>query len=260
MYLVREREFFWFKDGVMVTYGSSDSDINFMRRIIRIAEIDPLAHPYNDEMTYQYNGRSGIDFDTDIISLTSFDSFLEKLTCSYCLQRSLRLEYLEDIIDKIGKDISVRASEFFLIHGSSITSKGTVGVINVKQQIFTQAEVFTIFGNLLRITSELNDDELKYPPEYLWDSPQFERLYESLQKSFMLRSRFNSANESLEASKKDIELIRDHFNVNHSFRLEIIIIVLIFFEVIMTLLEKSETYSEFTWGKLYHFFKNLLFK
>lgn len=241
----------------MITYGSTDHEVEHMLKIIKPAEIEPLSQSYCDQMSYVYNGKSGINFETDVISITSMDSFLEKLTSAHCLRRSLRLEVLEDKIDVLGKDISQRASDFFIFHGSS-TSDSVLQLSNIKpqQQIFTQAEVFTLFGILLRITSELNDDEVKYPPEYLWDSPQFERLYELMEKSLMIRSRFHSANEVLEASKKDIELVKDHFNVNHSFRLEVIIIILIFFEVVMTLLEKSETYADFTWGQLYEFAKN----
>lgn len=243
----------------MITYGSSDEEIEYMLKIMKPAEMEPLPQVYFDQMNYVYNRKSGINFETDEISLTSMDSFLEKLTTAHCLRRSLRLEVLEDRIDMLGKDISTRASDFFISHGSNVSNKGFLKLSSSKQHppIFTQAEVFTIFGTLLRITSELNDDEVKYPPEYLWDSPQFERLYELMEKSLMIRSRFHSTSEALEASKKDIELIKDHFNVNHSFRLEIIIIVLIFVEVIMTLLEKSESYADFTWGHLYEFMKGL---
>jgi uncharacterized Rmd1/YagE family protein len=71
-------------------------------------------------------------------------------------------------------------------------------------------------------------------PDALWDRPDLERLYARLQDEFELEQRVETFNRKLALVAETASTLADMIDTRRSLRLEIIIVLLIAFEIIIT--------------------------
>jgi len=71
-------------------------------------------------------------------------------------------------------------------------------------------------------------------PDVVWDRPDLERLYARLQDEYELKERLDTLNRKLTVVSETANTLADIIDTRRSLRLEIIVIVLIAFEVIIT--------------------------
>ena len=72
-------------------------------------------------------------------------------------------------------------------------------------------------------------------PDMLWDKPHLERLYARLEDEYELKERAESLNRKLAVIAESAQVLTDIIDTRRSLRLEVIIVLLILFEVIMTI-------------------------
>jgi len=72
-------------------------------------------------------------------------------------------------------------------------------------------------------------------PDILWDKPHLERLYARLEDEYELRERAESLNRKLAVIAETAQVLTDIIDTRRSLRLEVIIVLLILFEVIITI-------------------------
>ena len=71
-------------------------------------------------------------------------------------------------------------------------------------------------------------------PDLLWDHPQLERLYARLADEYELKERAEALNRKLKVVAETAQVLTDIIDTRRSLRLEIIIVLLILFEVLIT--------------------------
>lgn len=77
--------------------------------------------------------------------------------------------------------------------------------------------------------------EVAEKPDVLWDKPHLERLYARLEDEYELKERAESLNHKLAVIAESAQVLTDIIDTRRSLRLEIIIVLLILFEVIVTI-------------------------
>jgi uncharacterized Rmd1/YagE family protein len=91
-------------------------------------------------------------------------------------------------------------------------------------------------GNALsvrhRVTGPVADSE---KPDILWDKPHLERLYARLEDEYELSERAESLNRKLAVIAETAQVLTDIIDTRRSLRLEVTIVLLILFEVIVTI-------------------------
>jgi uncharacterized Rmd1/YagE family protein len=77
--------------------------------------------------------------------------------------------------------------------------------------------------------------EVEEKPDVLWDKPHLERLYARLEDEYELKERAESLNRKLAVIAETAQVLTDIIDTRRSLRLELIIVLLILFEVIITI-------------------------
>ena len=91
-------------------------------------------------------------------------------------------------------------------------------------------------GNALSVRHRVTGPvEVSEKPDILWDKPHLERLYARLEDEYELRERAESLNRKLAVIAETAQVLTDIIDTRRSLRLEVIIVLLILFEVIMTI-------------------------
>jgi uncharacterized Rmd1/YagE family protein len=90
-------------------------------------------------------------------------------------------------------------------------------------------------GNALSVQHRVSGPvEVAEKPDVLWDKPHLERLYARLEDEYELKERAESLNRKLAVIAETAQVLTDIIDTKRSLRLELIIVVLILFEVIIT--------------------------
>lgn len=93
-------------------------------------------------------------------------------------------------------------------------------------------------GNALLVRHRVSGRvEVEDKPDVLWDRPDLERLYARLQDEYELKERAASLHRKLAVVGETAEAFTDLIDTARAFRLELIIILLISFEIVMTLFQ-----------------------
>ena len=91
-------------------------------------------------------------------------------------------------------------------------------------------------GNALLVRHRVSGPvEVEEKPDVLWDKSHLERLYARLEDEYELKQRAESLNRKLAVIAESAQVLTDIIDTRRSLRLEVIIVLLILFEVIMTI-------------------------
>ena len=91
-------------------------------------------------------------------------------------------------------------------------------------------------GNALLVRHRVSGPvEVEEKPDVLWDKPHLERLYARLEDEYELKERAESLNRKLAVIAESAQVLTDIIDTRRSLRLEVIIVLLILFEVMMTI-------------------------
>jgi uncharacterized Rmd1/YagE family protein len=104
-------------------------------------------------------------------------------------------------------------------------------------------EILKQVGNGLLVRQRLAGRvAVEEKPDVLWDRPDLERLYGRLEDEYELRERAGALHRKLEVIGDTAEIFSDLIHTERSLRLELIIVLLIVFEIVITF------YQMFTGG------------
>jgi uncharacterized Rmd1/YagE family protein len=91
-------------------------------------------------------------------------------------------------------------------------------------------------GNALLVRHRVSGPvEVEEKPDVLWDKPHLERLYARLADEYELKERAESLNRKLAVIAESAQVLTDIIDTRRSLRLELIIVLLILFEVLVTI-------------------------
>ena len=210
---------FVFKNGTVVSWGVKRYQMIPYLETIRLFADKPIAFRVHDEFNYQLSDRTTIEphdfFDVDCLKIDT-DSEELKLSISYGFSQSVKLQYFETILESLIEKYTP------LIH--RLSNKGKMAV--------TRNQVRHVIGEILRAKSEMNlISNFLYHPKYFWQHPTLEEYYIMLERYLHIQRRVNAINHRLDTLNEIFDMFNGYLENRHSHSLEIIIIVLITFEI-----------------------------
>lgn len=221
-YTVDANKFIYvFKYGVVSFLNYNDAEI---------AELIQLLSPYsknfsksrhNEEFEIEI-GRSDIRFGYNKIEIVEPTINVFRIIMLNVSQ-SVALDYYHEITDKLLNETSLQTKH--------LENKGRLYISgrNLKKYI----------GRTLNLKSSISENLYIFDsPVETWENEDLNKIDLGLKKTFDLQVRFRHIQESLQIIKENFELFKDIMQYRSSYVLEIIIIVLILFEVINAVIER----------------------
>lgn len=197
---------------------------------IKIAEFLKLISSYcknafeqslTEEFKIQTNaGKNKIGFNSIEIAGSDIEVLrLIMLTVS----QSVALDYYEEQTTRLIEETNY--------HTQILEAKGRLNIsgVNLKKYI----------GKTLVLKNRIAENLYIFdsPPE-TWDDENLNKIHNDLKRTFDLQERFRDIQEGLNIVKDNLELFRDLLQYRNSYRLELVIIVLILVEVLNIFAQK----------------------
>jgi len=211
---------FFFSYGCVVFWGLSkqreDDILKEMSKYLHNSLEDNIV----DVCQFDRNSQESlINEETDTIHLSDDDPYV-KLSISYGLSQSVKLQQFEDSVLK-----SIETNKKI---PEDIIKKGKIQ--------FSRKALAVKIGELLAERNSINlHSTILDTPEFFWRRPKYETYYDMSVDFMDIDFRLNILNKRLEVLHDLFEVLSNELQHVHASRLEIIIIILIMIEVIISL-------------------------
>lgn len=210
---------FFFPYGCVSFWGLEEEEEHQILVEVRRCILDPLASPTHDESTFHYGESTLINEEDDEILLES-DDVLIKLSLSHGLSQSVKLEWCEE-------SVSYTIEKTRHLPGE-LAKKGKISLSRKK----LSQKIGALFAerNSINLYSDILDT-----PEFFWRRPRYEPYYIMASEYMDITTRLDILNRRLDVIHELYDILSGELNHRHSSRLEVIIILLIFIEVVFLL-------------------------
>ncbi|KAN0008936.1 hypothetical protein ACTFIU_010218 [Dictyostelium citrinum] len=217
--------------GSIVSWGVEEKSLDQVLDWLKAYELKSWPTRHVDKYKFKISSASNQSFEINkkpeeviYLSKSERDQDLEKFSSSYAFAQSISLFPFEDRVQQLSE---------------------TAEDISITGQIskFSKIEILRQLGEQLRLKSELNLSDINDTPEYFWENPEGENIYNAIRSHCEINKRIRVMNEKINLISNIYEVINDEQKHNHSIRLERIIIFLIAAEIFITLLSKYDDYS-----------------
>jgi len=207
---------FIFSYGVVVTWNMSHEQIKHLIDELNPFILDPFGTIFADEFLFSENNQL-MRIHQDHIFLTSKE-FMDKLAVSHGLAQSLKLSTLE---------ASAAGTIDSMSHiPQNIAATGKSGL--------RRNEIAKMQGKLFIVEMDINlTFELLDTPDFFWEYPELEPLYEKSIRYLDVHSRIAILNKKLTVIRELFNMLTEEQNHKHSAVLEWIIIWLIAVEIVL---------------------------
>ncbi len=222
----KEGDIFIFSYGCLVTWGLNRQEEKQLLEQLKPFSINPLPTMEVARFVYRYGDRIEMAtherFNIDIIILESENPQL-KLAISYGLAQSIQLESYEGAVQK--------TIEQNTHYPEQLAKKGSISL--------SQKEISRRMGQIFLARSSINlNSEYLAAPEYFWEHPSFEDYYNMSEKFLDIQRRVATLNQKLDVLHELFDMLTSQLQHRHSNMLELVIILLILVEILITLAEK----------------------
>lgn len=209
---------FIFPYGAVVTWGlSKNHDLKLLEEFNHF-EVDKLETEF-DEFTYIYGDLPKIVEDEIVLPNKEV---LTKLAFSHGIAQSVKLGTFETAIKKTFEQNQEIPQE--------LAKRGHIEL--------SRTEIRKKMGRLFleRSSINLHADVLDLP-EFFWEYPELEPYYRLIANYLDVQTRVEVLNKRLDVIHELFDMLNNELNHQHSSRLELVIILLIVMEVVLTLLK-----------------------
>ena len=217
-----------FPFGCIIIWDADNSQEQLILQEIKAFEIEPTTEVVSDFIYFNYhekasenneNGNSFIEEERNRIILGSKSEYL-KLSISHALAQSVKLNFLENSVNKILESTTPIQKE--------LAKTGSISL--------SQRELSKKIGHLFseRFSINLHSDILD-TPEFFWKRPSYEPLYLMTAEFQDISVRQGILNHRLDIIQELYSILSNELNNKHFSRLEMTIIVLIAIEVLLAL-------------------------
>lgn len=190
--------------------------------------------PYEDQPLLRYESDTFI-FEIGMPARVSGDRFiipdLEPLTIhslSHGLAQSVKLESFEARIHKTYNTVQHIPDD--------LAKKGRI--------LLSQKETRKMMGQIFLDRSSINLHlDILDIPEFFWDHNDLQPFYQIVSNDLDLSTRVEVLNQRLDVVHELFDMLGTELNNQHSRRLEMIIIVLIFIEILISLIKESSLWG-----------------
>ena len=221
----KDETIFMFSNGCLVLWNVSALRQQwFLDKFARLAVV-AAETMVRDDFIYRKDRDNNIfshdRFPVDIITLEDTDNYEIKRAISFGLAQSIKLNRYEIAIHEVQQESHALPSELaakgkISLSGSAIMKK--VGEIYIAKN-----------------TVNLSRDQLGIP-EFVWRNPNLEQHYTLVEKFMDVQERTMWLNEKLDRLSDLLEILTSHLECRRSHFLEMIIIILIFTEIVLSFL------------------------
>jgi uncharacterized Rmd1/YagE family protein len=218
-------DIFFFSHGCFVSWNLKGKHETALLEEIKPFSIQPLERIETDYFSFRYGEDTSLEtherFNADIITLES-DNIQIKLAISYGLAESIKLEYYEELIKNT------------IIKNSQLPEElARSGKIMLSRRAISQrmGEIFIEMSSV-----NLNSGYLDVP-EYFWRFPNLENYYIMTEQFLDITRRVTALNQRLDVLHQFFDMLTGQLQFQHSSMLEMIIILLIFIEIVISLIQ-----------------------
>lgn len=217
-------DIFFFNHGCFVTWGLKkpqeqkmiEQSLPFAVSPLKIVGMDHFCFRMGEDISVDTHER----FKVDVITLDS-DNPQVKLAISYGLAQSIKLEAFEDSIQEaILKNASLP---------EEMAQKGAI--------VLSRRSLFKRMGEIFIARSSINlNSEYLDTPEFFWRNPNLEPFYIMTKKFLDIPTRVMALNQKLDVLQELLGILNTQVEHRHSSLLEMIIIILILIEILISLI------------------------
>lgn len=215
---IDEGHVFLFSYGCAIFWEVEDEKIKQILKKLKEFENEHLNKPHS----YSYfvvEGPINKVYQNEII-LKLESGVIEKLAISYALAQSMKLLVFEEKVEH-----TIKKTEH-IPKSLAVSGKITLSGNQIAQKM----------GKLFLERSSINlHSDILDTPELFWEYPELEPLYHMAAKDQDIKQRVDILNKRLNLIHELFQMLSDVFNNRHSSILEIIIIILIGIEIILTI-------------------------
>jgi uncharacterized Rmd1/YagE family protein len=210
---------FLFAYGCVVFWGVDDKEVSQVLKKIHSFEIDHLNKNSSD--FYEIVEGNVNKMHQNDIFLNKEAGIMERLAISHALAQSRKLAVFEERVEH-----TIKKTEHI---PKSLATSGKITL--------SGKEIAQKMGKLFLERSSINlHSDILDTPEFFWDHPELESLYHLSSQNQDIKQRVDILNKRLKLIHELFEMLNDVINHRHSSRLEVIIIVLITIEVILSVI------------------------
>lgn len=219
----KPQDAFFFSHGSFVCWGFNKRQEQKWVEYVREFAVDLLPQVETDHFCYRIGEETSIDthdrFKVDIITLDADNAQL-KLAISYGLAQAIKLEAFEDAIQETVKKNAYLPEE--------IARRGVT--------LLSRRSLFKRMGEIFIARSSINlNSEYLDTPEFFWRNPNLEPYYIMTKKFLDVPARVTSLNQKLDVLQELLDILNSQVQHRLSSLLEIIIIVLILTEIVISI-------------------------
>ena len=217
-----EGEVWLFDYGVMIGWGVSENDLQKLRSVLEKHIQDNLQTQDFEQFEFIIDSSATFRVHNDKITLTSED-VLTRLAVSHALAQSAKLSSFEN------KAKQVIIENSYLSRTLAKTGRIPLSrrdLSKLRGQLFDTSSDISLNFNLLDV------------PEFFWDYPELENVYQTIAKYLDLIPRVELLNHKLSVIHELLDMLADELKHKHSAFLEWIIIVLIAIDIVIYMLPK----------------------
>jgi uncharacterized Rmd1/YagE family protein len=215
-----EGHVFFFSYGCVVFWELTDEEISVVLKKLKKFEEDNVENIHNSSESYFVVQDSETEVHQNEIRLDKDAGVMERLAISYALAQSMKLSGFEErVAQTIKKTEHIPKS---LAKTGKITLSGKE-IAKKMGKLFLERSSINLHGDILGT------------PKFFWDYPALEPIYQMMAEDQDIKQRVDILNKRLNLIHELFEILSDVFNNRHSSLLEIIIIILIGMEIILTI-------------------------
>jgi len=218
-------EIFIFKLGIIVFWNCDPEEEKEITSILKqfAKERYREAKVEREDCSYkiEFSGDAYVDEENDLIVLDNGDT-LTKLAVSYALAYSTKLTFFEESVKNTIQENEDLPQEFI--------KKGKISL--------SSRELSKKMGRLFLERNRINlHSDILYTPDFFWKRPQYEAYYHMVIELLDMEKRAEILNRKLDVINELYGILSGELQHNQSSRLEIVIIILIFVEVMLVVLK-----------------------
>lgn len=220
-----EGEIFIFKLGIIVFWSCNLEEEKKIATILKQFAQDRYkeAEVEKEDCSYkiEFSGDAYVDEENDLIVLDNGDT-LTKLAVSYALAYSTKLTFFEESVKNTIQENEDLPQQFI--------KKGKISL--------SSRELSKKMGRLFLERNRINlHSDILYTPDLFWRKPQYEAYYNMVIGLLDMEKRAEILNRKLDVINELYGILSGELQHHQSSRLEIVIIILIFVEVMLLVLK-----------------------
>ncbi len=208
-----------FRYGVVVMFGMSTLEEDEALRALRARVVRPIGVREDESTTIEI----------------AADKDEQVLPGGPVMLKSLTPEHMVVVADALAKSVVLARDEREVSSVIEVIEPFARQLAERGRPPGGRRTIFKLVGNALLVQHRVSGRvAAAEKPDAVWDRPDLERLYARLQEEYELKEHVDALSRKLSVIAETATVLTDMIDTKRSLRLELIIVVLILFEIVIT--------------------------